>query len=123
MTRATNTSHAALSALIGLQTIMFASLLAKLPPHPPLTTPLFAMGPFLASSISVAIAALVAGATTSRSGTAISILAAILALISFGPQKWFDSAILQIWPAVLLGQICAAAILWCAYTNRRDQRS
>ena len=123
MTHATNNSHAALSALIGLQTIMLASLMAKLPPHPPLTTPLFAMGPFLAASISVAVAALVAGATTSRSGTVISILAAILALISFGPQKWFDDAILQIWPAVLLGQICAVVIVWCAYRNRRDQRS
>lgn len=123
MTHATNNAKAALSGLIGLQTIMLASLMVKLPPHPPLATPLFAMGPFLAASISIAVAALVAGATSSRTGTVISIIAALLALISFGPQKWFDAAILQIWPAVLLGQICAAAIVWCAYRTLRNQHS
>jgi len=73
------------------------------------------MGPFLACSISVAIAALVLGAATSRTGAIVSIVSAILALISFGPQKWIDPAISEIWPAVILGQIAAIVIFWCAY--------
>ena len=119
MKLSTRNSQAALSAIIGLQTIMLTSLLAKLPPHPPLTTPLFAMGPFLAASISVAIAALVLGAAGSRAGAVTSIMAALLALISFGPQKWADAAIAQIWPAVLLGQVAAVVILWSAYQSIR----
>ena len=114
-------SHAALSTLIGLQAIMLASLFAQTPPHPPLSTPLFAMAPFLAASISLAIAGLVLGAATSRLGTIVSIIATVSALISFGPQKWFDAAIPQIWPAVLLGQIAAVAVFWSAYRRLRDE--
>jgi hypothetical protein len=113
---------AALSALIGLQTVMFASLITQTPPHPPLTIPLFAMGPFLGCSISIAVAAMLLGATASRTGVVTSTLAAALALISFGPQKWFDPAITEIWPAVLLGQIAAVAILGCAYHALRGER-
>ncbi len=116
-------AHAALSILIGLQAIMLASLLTTTPPHPPLTTPLFAMGPFLGSSISIAIAALVLGATNSRGGTLLSAFAAILALISYGPQKWFDAAIPEIWPAVLSGQVAAIAIFWFAYRSLKERQS
>jgi len=34
-----------------------------------------------------------------------------MALISFGPQKYFDPELAAIWPAVLAGQVAVAAIL------------
>ncbi len=116
-------SHAALGALICLQLIMLFSMYAKSSPHPPLVIPFFAMGPFLAASISAAVAALVLGATTARSGTIVSVVAATLALISLGPQKWFDAAIPEIWPAVLTAQISIATLLWCAYQDRQERRA
>ncbi len=119
MQNATRGPQAALGALIGLQVIMLASLMTRTPPHPPVTIALFAMGPFLGCSVSVAIAAFVLAATGSRLSAVISVFAALLALISFGPQKWFDAAIAEIWPAVLVAQIAAAAVLWCAVQTLR----
>ena len=122
MKHSTQYSQAALGAIAALQIVMLASMLAQLPPHPPLTTPLFALGPFLGASIAIAIAGLILGTGGTRTGAIISIIAAVLALVSFGPQKWADAAIPQIWPAVLLGQIAAAVIIGCAFkTLRRSQ--
>ena len=108
--------RAALSVLVGLQVIMLFALFTDTSPHPLLTTPLFAMAPFLGASISIAAAALMLTATPvrlgTRSGMAMSLLAALLALVSFGPQKWLDPAIPAIWPAVLCGQVSAVLILW-----------
>ncbi len=114
--------HAALGTLVCLQVVMLASMMTKTPPYPPLTIPLFAMGPFLASSISVAVAALMLRPASSRTGAVLSIVAALLALISFGPQKWLDSAISEIWPAVFMGQIAAAVIFWSAFQGLRKRR-
>ena len=115
--------HAALSSLIVLQTIMLASLFANSAPHPPQTIPLFAMGPFLAASISVAIAAYILGGANSRAGNIFSFLAAVMALISYGPQKWFDPPISLIWPAILVGEIAAIVILYRVYLASRRRRS
>jgi hypothetical membrane protein len=122
MHNATRTSQAALSALAGLQVTMLAALMTKTPPHPPLNVAPFAMGPFLACSVSVALAAIVLAAANSRTGALVAAVAAVLALISYGPQKWFDPAIMEIWPAVLLGQIAAAAVLWRAYRALQPDR-
>ncbi len=123
MQNATQKSQAALSALIGLQVIMLASLMTKTPPHPPLAVAPFAMAPFLGCSISIATAAFVLSATASRTGAALCAVAAGLALVSYGPQKWFDAAIAEIWPAVLTGQVAAAAALWCACYCLRQGRT
>ena len=119
MQNATRASQAALGALIGLQFIMLLSLMTRTPPHPPLTVTPFAMGPFLGASISVAVAAFLLAASNSRVSFGISALAAVLALISYGPQKWFDASIAEIWPAVLTGQVAAAAVMWCTYQALR----
>ncbi len=114
--------HAALTCLIILQVIMLLSLYAQSPPHPPLSIPLFALGPFLAASISLATAAIVLGPVNNRTGKIITLCAAATAMLSFGPQKWFDTAFPQIWPAVILAQLCALTIvieLWRA--NRAGQ--
>lgn len=103
--------HAALGTLIILQLVMLASLFAGIAPHPPRAIPLFAMAPFLAASMAVATMALVLGPLSGTTARALTGLAVITALISYGPQKWVDPAIGEIWPAVLLGQITSLVLL------------
>ncbi|MTI02983.1 hypothetical protein E1297_43965 [Roseibium sp. RKSG952] len=47
---------------------------------------------------------------TNAAGRSLSILAALMALVSFGPQKYFDAQLALIWPAVFLGQLAALVI-------------
>lgn len=103
--------QAALLILAMLQALMLLALLAGLAPHPPRVTPLFAMGPFLSASIAIAVAGIVLTGTPGRFPAFVSALAALLALVSYGPQKWIDPAIPEIWPAVLLGQVAALWVL------------
>lgn len=116
-------AQAALISLVILQLTMLAALFTQTPPHPPLAVAPFALGPFLGASISVAASAMVLGATSTRLGTAASILAAVLALVSFGPQKWVDPAIAQIWPAVLLGEIAVGVLLVDAVAQLRAKQA
>ncbi|MCP4319771.1 MAG: hypothetical protein GY789_28270 [Hyphomicrobiales bacterium] len=108
-------SHAALGVLVILQTTMLGALFTQTVPHPPLTIPLFALGPFLGASISIAAAAWILGACSTGAGRAMTVVAALLALISFGPQKWIDPAIGQIWPAVLLAELAIVVIAVSVY--------
>ena len=112
------TAHAALASLILLQLVMLGSLLAGVAPHPPATTPLFGMGPFLAASMSAAVAALIVGPEDSRVGRVLAGLAALAALVSFGPQKYWDAQVGLIWPALLSGQV-AAGIVWLGLLGKR----
>lgn len=111
--------RAALIVLAVLQTLMLVSMFAGVPPHPPRTTPLFAMGPFLSASISIAVAGAFLAGSPGRLSSFVSMLAALLALVSYGPQKWTDPAIAQIWPAVLLGQLAAVLIIAAVFVSRR----
>ncbi|MCF2906188.1 hypothetical protein L0666_14425 [Octadecabacter sp. CECT 8868] len=101
---------AALATLIVLQAIMLSALYAGIRPHPPIATPLFGIAPFLGAAISVALAAIIVQPLGSRAGRALSALAALMALVSFGPQKYFDAQFALIYPAVLLGQFAALVI-------------
>ena len=109
----------ALATLIILQSVMLASLYAQIAPHPPAIIPPFAIAPFLAVALSVATCALLLGPTSTRAGRGFSLLAGLLALVSFGPQKYFDAAFAQIWPAVIAAQI---AVLALAYICLRPAR-
>ena len=102
---------AALSALILLQLVMLSALYAGVAPHPPVATPLFAMAPFLAASFAVAFSAILLGPLSGKAGRSLSGLAVMLALVSFGPQKYFDAQFALIWPAVISGQIAAIVVL------------
>ncbi len=104
-----------------LQAVMLAALMAGLQPHPPAAAPLFAMGPFLGASIALAVAAMLAANAPGLLPVLLSVASAFTALLSFGPQKWVDPAIAQIWPAVLLGQIAAAAIFVASWQRLRPR--
>jgi hypothetical protein len=105
---------AALATLIVLQVTMLSALYAGIRPHPPEATPLFGMAPFIGASVSLALAAAIVGPGTTATGRVLSLLAAISALVSFGPQKYLDPQIGQIWPAVFLGQLAALSIILLA---------
>ena len=109
---------APLLILAVLQTIMLGALFAGVPPHPPAAILLFGMAPFLAASIAIALAAMLAG--PSRTGRVLTLLAALLALISYGPHKYVDPNLALIWPSVVLGQ---AAALWCVLGLVRAHRA
>ena len=113
---------AALSALIILQLVMLGALYAQVPPHPPATIPLFAIAPFLAVALATAAAALIVGPVAGRTGRALSLLAALMALLSFGPQKYLDPQFPLIWPAVLAAQVAVIAV-FVGVLFRQGQRS
>ena len=116
-------TYAALATPILLQVIMLSALYAGIRPHPPVATPLFGIAPFLGASISVAVWAMIAGPLAHTAGRALSILAALMALVSFGPQKYLDAQFALIWPAVVLGQIAALVIfsqVFCAIRARKE---
>ena len=113
---------AALSVLIILQLVMLGALYAQVPPHPPATIPLFAIAPFLAVALATAAAALIVGPVAGRTGRALSLLAALMALLSFGPQKYLDPQFPLIWPAVLAAQVAVIAV-FVGVLFRRGQRS
>ncbi len=114
-----NGLNAALLVLIVLQLVMLGSLYADVAPHPPTTTPLFGIAPFLAAALAVALAALVLGGRA-RIGLGLSVLAALCAAISFGPQKYVDAQFPLIWPAVIAGQLPIASIFVIVFKHGRN---
>lgn len=121
MTDQTPTLRAACLFLAVVQGIMLAALFAGVEPHPPRATPLFAMAPFLAVSIGAALTAM--QLADRRAGRVLAGVAAALALISFGPQKYLDPAFAEIWIAVLACQIAVATIAACLIRPARAARA
>ena len=116
-------SVAALASLIVLQAIMLSALYAGVKPHPPVVTPLFGIAPFLGASIAIALAAILVGPLGDALGRALSILAVLMALVSFGPQKYIDEQFALIWPAVILGQLSAVVIMVAVVRSLRAKPS
>lgn len=109
----------ALAVLAVLQLVMLGALFTGTAPHPPLRIAPFALGPFLGASLALAVAGLLLGGAATPAGRIASALAAVAALISFGPQKWFDPALPEIWPTLLLGQAAAVLVLVQALRRQR----
>ncbi len=108
---------AACLMLAVIQGVMLASLWFGVAPHPPRAIPLFAMAPFLAVSIGTALMARVL--ISERIGQFLASLAAAMALLSFGPQKYFDPAFDEIWVAVIASQLTVISIAY-ALLRKRD---
>ena len=118
MTQSDRFAVAALATLILLQVMMLSALYAGVRPHPPATTPLFGIAPFIGASVSIALAAIILQPLTNNAGRVLSVLAALAALVSFGPQKYFDPQIGLIWPAVVLGQVAALVTIIQVFQNK-----
>lgn len=93
-----------------LQLLMLGSLYAQVAPHPPSVVALFAIGPFLAASLSLIVVAIYLQG--SAEAVCFAVASCLTALISFGPQKYFDAAFPHIWPAVILAQLAIITILY-----------
>lgn len=91
MTYHNRRAHAALATLILLQVIMLSALYAGIRPHPPIATPLFGIASFLGASASIALSAMIVQPLADTVGRGLSVMAALMALVSFGPQKYFDA--------------------------------
>jgi len=108
---------ASIVVLLVLTSVMLLALFTRTPPHPPLEIPLFALAPFLGTSLAIGAAAL--WLVRRASGTWLALLFAATALISFGPHKLFDPAFALIWPAVLLAQAAVGAIAYLSIGSLR----
>lgn len=106
----THIATSALATLIILQGVMLTALFAQIAPHPPAAVAPFGIAPFLAVALSLATCALLTGDCKTGGGRIFGLLAALAALVSFGPQKYFDPAFAQIWPAVIAAQIAIVAL-------------
>lgn len=111
---------AAIAGLIILQVVMLGSLYAQITPHPPAIIPISGIGPFLSVSLSAAAGALMLGPLNSRAGRVLGLIAALLAMISFGPQKYIDPQFSLVWPAVVFGQLCAVYIVFANIRHWRQ---
>lgn len=114
---------AALMTLIVLQFIMLTALYAGIRPHPPTATPLFGIAPFLGASMSLALSAAIMHPLATATGRTLTILAAVMALVSFGPQKYFDAQFGLIWPAVVLGQLASGVLVIRVIAQIRANRN
>lgn len=110
---------AMLAVLIVLQLVMLTALYAGVAPHPPASIPLFGIAPFIAVAVSIAVAAIVVGPLETVLGRGLSLSAGLLALLSYGPQKYLDPQFGAIWPSVVLGQL-AVAVLFVLIFRRRS---
>ncbi len=111
---------AAIITLITLTVIMVLALFTQTAPHPPLEVPPFALGPFLGASLAIGTAAFYLTHEDSRHTKMLAIIFALTALVSFGPQKYFDPAFSRIWPSVVTAQLAIGIIfVSCYFLNKR----
>lgn len=113
---------AAILVLLTITGVMLLALFSRTEPHPPLEVPPFALGPFLGASLAIGVAAFHLLRHGVRFGNTLAVLFAVTALVSFGPQKYFDPQFSRIWPSVITAQIAVIAILaWSIVALRRGR--
>ncbi|MYA87258.1 MAG: hypothetical protein F4X97_02180 [Boseongicola sp. SB0662_bin_57] len=93
---------------------MLLTMLTRTKPHPPREGEPCALGPSLAASLAIGSAAYVLVARGARHSMATAFLFALTALVSHGPQAYFDAALSRIWPAAIVAQLAIAAIMCLA---------
>ena len=102
---------AAIMALVVLTSVMLLAMFTRTEPHPPFEVAPFALAPFLAASLAIGVAAHVLITSGARFAIATALLFALTALVSYGPQKYFDPALPRIWPAVVVAQVAIVVIV------------
>ncbi len=120
--RESHPASAAIIILLVLTGVMLLALFSRTAPHPPLEVPPFALGPFLGASLAIGAAAFHLVRRGARHGIALAVLFALTALVSFGPQKYFDPVFSRIWPSVIVAQIAVIVIVACCVIALRRGR-
>lgn len=120
--RENRTASAAIIVLLVLTGVMLLALFSSTAPHPPLEVPPFALGPFLGASLAIGAAAFHLVHRRARHGGTLAFLFSLTALVSFGPQKYFDPVFPRIWPAAITAQIAVIVIVVCCVVAFRRGR-
>ena len=102
---------AAILVLLTITGVMLLAMFTRTEPHPPLEVPPFALGPFLGASLAIGAAAFHLLRHGVRLGNTLAVVFALTALVSFGPQKYFDPQFSRVWPSVITAQIAVIVIL------------
>ena len=113
-------ARSCLWALVTLHLVMLAAMVTRTVPHPPLTIPLFALGPFFGAVLGIAAFSISQLKAGSSLGLVSALLVAALSLISFGPQKLIAPEIGQVWPPVPTGLAAAFALPVITYLGLRE---
>ena len=118
--RQSSPATAAIAVLLTLTGVMLLALFSRTQPHPPLDVTPFALGPFLGASLAIGAAAFHLLREGARYAGSLAVLFALTAMVSFGPQKYFDPAFSRIWPAVITAQVAVIVIVaWGIVALRR----
>ncbi len=99
-----------------VQIAMLGALYSQTAPHPPLAVPPFAIAPMLSASIALCLVLGWLAAQGDKGAVKLIALPVILlALVSYGPQKYLDPAFPQIWIAVVPMQVATVALALMSY--------
>ncbi len=112
--RQAGTCHAEL-AIVALPVVTGAMLLAmntRIEPHQPPEVEPFEVGPFLAAQLAIGVAACGLIVRGIRLAPPIAALIALSARASCEPQEYVEPGTSRTWPAVIVGQVGVAIILY-----------
>ena len=105
-----------LAGLIILKSVLLGSLWAQVQPHPPAR-----VGPFIATSLSLAVVSMPLFWWRNKIGYITSIIVGLLGLVSFGPHKFFSESVDQIFPAIVIGTILSVVLIITSITSWRKK--
>lgn len=116
------TAVACLIGLFVLNTVMLASLLAGVEPHPPTVLgPLGGAGPFIGANLALSAVGAMYCWWRRRVGYVVAIVVVVLNTITFGPHKYFSETGGLVFPAVTVGTILSAAVLVASIAGLRTK--
>ena len=101
----------ALVALLIFEQYTLLSVVFEVPPHPQALNGVSALVPYWALAMVVAVTAILLGLTNTRLGRLFCVLAALLALLPSGPQKYFDYQFFLLWPSIIGAQVAIVTLL------------
>lgn len=105
-----------LAGLIILKSVLLGSLWAQVQPHPPAR-----VGPFIATSLSLAVVSIPLFWWRNKIGYITSIIVGLLGLLSFGPHKFFTESAGQIFPAIIIGTVLSVVLIITSITSWRKK--
>jgi hypothetical protein len=106
-----------LAGLILLKAVLLGSLWAQVQPHPPAR-----VGPFIAASLSLAVASIPLVWWRNKIGYTTSIITGLLGLMSFGPHKFFSESADKIFPAIVAGTVLSVVLIISSLVSWRTKK-
>jgi hypothetical protein len=107
-----------LAGLIILKSVLLGSLWAQIQPHPPAR-----VGPFIATSLSLAVVSIPLFWWRNKIGYVTSMITGLLGIVSFGPHKFFAESAVQIFPAIIIGTVLSVGLIITSVTSWRKKKT